>query len=329
MTLLDVRELSVTYRAGDVGIRALSDVSLSLERGETLGVVGESGCGKSTLAKAILALLPRNASVVGGSVSLDDTELFKAAPEDLRRLRWTKMAYVTQSAMDALNPVARIIHQFGETARAHGQKDIVARAEKLLSDVGLDSRALHSFPHELSGGMRQRMIIALSLLFDPPLLLADEPTTGLDVIVQRQVLDLLRRVQKQHDTGVVFISHDIAVVAELCRTVAVMYGGRIIEKGPVADILEQPLHPYTMGLTQAFPDIRHSDRTLVSIPGAPPVLDRPVGSCLFAPRCPFAQELCRKELPLLREHGGRQVACHFADRAPEFRERASNSSTWA
>ncbi len=231
MTLLDVRDLSVTYRAGRAAALALSDVSFSLEPGDTLGVVGESGCGKSTLAKAILALLPRNASVTSGSVLLDGTELFEARPEELRKLRWTSMAYVTQSAMDALNPVTRILHQFAETGRAHGQKDVTARAEALLRDVGLDTRWLKSFPHELSGGMRQRVIIALSLLFEPPLLIADEPTTVLDGIVQRQVLDLLRRIRAEHGTGVIFISHDIAVIAELCRTVIVMYGGRIIERG--------------------------------------------------------------------------------------------------
>jgi len=329
MSLLDVRDLTVSYRSGGTSVQALSQVSFSLERGEALGVVGESGCGKSTLAKAILALLPRNARIANGAVVLDGTELSKASAEELRQLRWTAMAYVTQSAMDSLNPVARILDQFAQTGRAHGEKDIRSRAEALMRDVGLDARWLKSFPHELSGGMRQRVIIALSLLFEPPLLIADEPTTGLDVIVQRQVLDLLRRVRADYGAGVIFISHDIAVIAELCSSVAVMYGGRIVEKGSIIDVLEQPQHPYTMGLKQAFPDMRDARRALINIPGSPPALDRPVESCLFAPRCPFAQDVCRTQPPPLREVAGHEVACHFAEKAPEFRSRAADPITWA
>jgi peptide/nickel transport system ATP-binding protein len=328
MSLLDVRDLTVSYRSGGTSVQALSQVSFSLERGEALGVVGESGCGKSTLAKAILALLPRNARIANGAVVLDGTDLSKASAEQLRQLRWTAMAYVTQSAMDSLNPVARILDQFAQTARAHGQKDIRSRAEALMRDVGLDERWLRSFPHELSGGMRQRVIIALSLLFEPPLLIADEPTTGLDVIVQRQVLDLLRRVRADHGAGVIFISHDIAVIAELCSSIAVMYGGRIIEKGSTIDVLEQPQHPYSMGLKQAFPDMRDARRALINIAGSSPALDRPVNACLFAPRCPFAQDICRTQTPPLRQHSGHEVACHFAERAPEFRQRAADAVTW-
>jgi len=329
MSLLDVHSLTLMYRSGNRSVQALSQVSFSLERGEALGVVGESGCGKSTLAKAILALLPRNARVTEGGVVLDGTELFKANAEQLRKLRWTKMAYVTQSAMDSLNPVARILDQFAQTARAHGQKDIMGRAEALMRDVGLDAKWLKSFPHELSGGMRQRVIIALALLFEPPVLIADEPTTGLDVIVQRQVLDLLRRVRAEHGAGVIFISHDIAVIAELCSSIAVMYGGRIVEKGPTIGVLEEPQHPYTMGLKQAFPDMRDARRALINIPGSPPALDQPVVGCLFAPRCPFAQDICRAQAPPLRQHAGHGVACHFAEQAPELRVRAADPSTWA
>jgi oligopeptide/dipeptide ABC transporter ATP-binding protein len=259
---------------------------------------------------------------------LEGTDLFATTPEQLRQLRWTAMAYVTQSAMDSLNPVARIIDQFVQTARAHGQKNVQSRAEALMRDVGLDARWLKSFPHELSGGMRQRVIIALSLLFEPPLLVADEPTTGLDVIVQRQALDLLRQVRTEHGAGVIFISHDIAVIAELCSSVAVMYGGRIVEMGSTIDVLEEPQHPYTIGLKQAFPDIRDARRALINIPGTPPTLDRPAEACLFAPRCPFAQEICRTRLPALRRIADHEVACHLAEEAPAFRERATDPTIW-
>lgn len=329
MSLLDVRDLTVIYRAGNKSVQALNRVSFSLERGEALGVVGKSGCGKSTLAKAILALLPRNAQVISGSAVLDGAKLYEAGAEELRRLRWTALAYVTQSAMDSLNPVARILDQFTQTGRAHGHNDVRSRAEALFRDVGLDARWLRSYPHELSGGMRQRVIIALALLFEPPLLIADEPTTGLDVIVQRQVLDLLRRIRAEHGTGVIFISHDIAVIAELCSSIAVMYGGRIVEKGSTIDVLEQPQHPYTMGLKQAFPDMRDARRELIHIAGAPPTLDEPVDACLFAARCPFAQDVCWTQAPPLRQIAGHQVACHLAERAADFRRRAVSPSTWA
>jgi oligopeptide/dipeptide ABC transporter ATP-binding protein len=328
MNLLEVRDLTIAYRDRSASVQALDHVSFSVAAGEALGIVGESGCGKSTLAKAILALLPRNASVIAGSAMLNGTDLMKAGENELRRLRWTTMAYVTQGAMDSLDPVTRVVDQFVQTGRAHGDRDVRARAEALFRDVGLDTRWLRSYPHELSGGMRQRAIIALALLFEPPLLVADEPTTGLDVIVQRQVLDLLRRVRAEHRTGVIFISHDIAAVAELCSSIAVMYGGRIVETGSMVDVLEQPCHPYTMGLKQAFPDMRDAHRVLINIPGAPPALDQPLDACLFAPRCPFAQEICRNRTPALRRVAGREVACHFAEQAPGFRVRAADPAIW-
>jgi peptide/nickel transport system ATP-binding protein len=328
MSLLEVRDLTIAYRDRSASVQALDHVSFTVKAGEALGIVGESGCGKSTLAKAILALLPRNANVTAGSAVLAGTDLFKASEKELRRLRWTTMAYVTQGAMDSLDPVTRVIDQFVLTGRAHGDGAVRARAEALFRDVGLDTRWLRSYPHELSGGMRQRVIIALALLFEPPLLVADEPTTGLDVIVQRQVLDLLRRVRAEHGTGVIFISHDIAAVAELCSNIAVMYAGRIVETGAMVDVLEEPHHPYTMGLKQAFPDMRDPRRVLINIPGAPPALDRPVEACQFAPRCPFAQEVCRTRTPSLRRVANQDVACHFAEQAAEFRVRAADPAIW-
>jgi peptide/nickel transport system ATP-binding protein len=328
MNLLDVRELSIAYRDRNKSVQALDQVAFSVQAGEALGIVGESGCGKSTLAKAILALLPHNASITAGSVMLDGIDLFKASEKELRRLRWKSIAYVTQGAMDALDPVTRVIDQFALTGRAHGYGDVRPRAEALFQNVGLDTRWLQSYPHELSGGMRQRAIIALALLFEPPLLVADEPTTGLDVIVQRQVLELLRRIRAEQGTGVIFISHDIAAVAELCSNIAVMYAGQIVEKGPMVDVLEQPHHPYMMGLKQAFPDMRDARKVLINIPGAPPALDQPVDACAFAPRCPFAQGICRTQAPVLRRVANQDVACHFAEQAAELRVRAADPATW-
>ncbi len=233
--------------------------------------------------------------------------------------------------MDSLNPVARVIDQFAQTWRAHRRGtsgELHARAEALFRSIGLDPRWLRSYPHELSGGMRQRVIIALALLFEPRLLVADEPTTGLDVIVQRQVLELLRRVRAEHRMALLFVSHDIAVVAELCASIAVMYAGQVVETGATADILGMPQHPYTIGLKQAFPDIRNPRRATISIPGAPPPLDQPIRGCAFAPRCPFMRERCCIEKPALRKITNQDVACHFAEEAATFRNRAADPHLW-
>lgn len=331
MSLLAVENLSIEYRSRRAVVRAVRNTSFDLAPGETLGLVGESGCGKSTLAMGVLGLLPPTAVVTSGAVRLRDQDLVTMDPETLRALRWKKMAYVPQSAMNSLNPVARLLDQFQEIWRAHrGARDGAReKAESLFTRVGLDPRRLRSYPHELSGGMRQRAIIAMALMFEPELLVADEPTTGLDVIVQRGVLNLLRRLQAEEKMSVIFVSHDIAVVAELCEHVAVMYAGEIVELGPTRAIFGAPFHPYTMGLEQAFPDIRDASRTLVSIAGVPPRLDRPLDGCPFTPRCPFAVEGCRIEKPAVRTiSSGHVVACHFAEDAEINRKRAREPLLW-
>jgi len=331
MSLLSVANLSIEYRSRRGVVRAVRNTSFALEAGKTLGVVGESGCGKSTLAMGVLGLLPPTAVVAGGAVNLRGRDLVTLDPEKLRALRWRKMAYIPQSAMNSLNPVARLRDQFHEIWQAHGgaRDGVREKAEALFVRVGLDPRRLASYPHELSGGMRQRAIIAMALMFEPELLVADEPTTGLDVIVQRGVLNLLRRLQAEEKMSVIFVSHDIAVVAELCERVAVMYAGEIVELGPARAIFGAPCHPYTMGLEQAFPDIRDPMRTLVSIAGAPPRLDRPLQGCPFAARCPFAVERCRLEKPAVRAIApGHLVACHFAAEAEINRKRAKEPLVW-
>jgi oligopeptide/dipeptide ABC transporter ATP-binding protein len=328
--MLALDDVSIVYATRGGAVQAISGVTLGLEAGGSLGLVGESGCGKSTLALAALSLLPAEARITGGAVRFDGQDLAHLPERALRPLRWRRMAYVPQGAQNALVPVHSLRRQFRDTAAAHGMRagEADERAEALLRRVELAPAILDRFPHELSGGMRQRAIIALALLFGPALLVADEPTTGLDVIVQRQVVGLLRDLREERGLALLFISHDIGVVAELCARVAVLYAGRVMEGGRTAEVFARPDHPYTMGLARAFPDIRFPDRALVSIAGHPPRLSAPPEGCPFAPRCPFAQPLCRTTPPLVETSPGRTVACHFADRAAELRERARDPGLW-
>ena len=325
MTILDVRDLSVRYGP----VQALRGVSFSLERGRTLGLVGESGSGKTTAALAILRILPSGGRVTRGEVVFAAENLLALRPEVMRKRRWVDLAYVPQSAMSALDPVRDLRHQFDLTWRAHRTGSGRERSDELLRRVGLDPAWLGRFPHELSGGMRQRAVLALALLLSPRLMIADEPTTGLDVVVQRQVLDLLREMRRDSDMATIFVSHDVAVVAELCDDVAVMYAGEIVELGTAEAVINWPSHPYAMGLRSAFPDIRQPDRPAVSIPGAPPSLAPPPVGCAFAPRCPFALDICRADRPRLLAHrDGHRVACHRAGEAPVLAALAARPETW-
>lgn len=325
MTLLDVKDLSVSYGP----VSALRGISFTLERGRALGLVGESGSGKTTAALAILRLLAQGAAVTRGQVTFASQDLLALGPHELRRRRWTDLAYVPQSAMSALDPVRDLAHQFDLTWRAHRKGSARERAKELFGRVGLDPAWLQRFPHELSGGMRQRGVLALALLLSPRLVIADEPTTGLDVIVQRQVLDLLSEMRRDGDMAMILVSHDIAVVAELCDDVAVMYAGEIVEIGTADAVINRPSHPYAMGLRCAFPDIRTPERPAVSIPGTPPSLAPPPPGCAFATRCPFVLDLCRNENPRLFVQGdGRRVACHRVDEAPALSALAARPETW-
>ena len=331
MALLELDDVSIVYRTREAAVFAVNGVSLTLEAGRALGLVGESGCGKSTLALATLGLLPRFADVSRGAIRFDGHAVSAMPDADLRSLRWRRMAYVPQSALASLVPVHSIRRQFRDTAAAHGMRPAEAdkRAAELLRRVELDPTVLDRFPHEMSGGMRQRAIIALALLFRPPLLVADEPTTGLDVIVQRQIVNLLTDLRRSERLSLLFISHDIGVVAELCDRVAVLYAGEVMEEGPTAAVLASPSHPYTMGLAQSFPDIRAPDRPLVSISGHPPRLTEVPQGCPFASRCPFVREVCRTDKPRRTAFAAdRSVACHFAEDAPRMRETATRPGLW-
>ncbi len=328
--LLEVRDLVVRYLTPAGPLTAVDGVSLVLHRGEALGVVGESGCGKSTLARALLRILPAQTDV-GGRVLLEGTDLLRLREDQMRRLRWARMALVPQSSMNALNPVHRVGDQIAEAIRAHRPISSGAarrQAEALLQTVGLDAGRFASYPHQLSGGQRQRVVIAMALALQPQVLIADEPTTALDVITQHAVVRELIRLRRALGVAVLYISHDISLVAQTCDRIAVMYAGRLVEVGPTRQILRHPAHPYTMGLRNAFPDLRRAGR-LISIPGAPPPLLGEVRGCPFQPRCPFAVEACTTITPpLLAGEGGRLTACHRAAEASALRLLAEDERIW-
>jgi oligopeptide/dipeptide ABC transporter ATP-binding protein len=329
--LLEVRELQVRYATRQGEARAANGVSFTLARGETLGLLGESGSGKTTVAKALLKLLPPNGRIAGGAIVFDGQDLVPLTEAEMRRVRWRRISMIFQSAMNALDPVYRVGDQIVEAIRLHepvGRREAKARARELLELVGIEGRRAEAYPHQLSGGMKQRVCIAMALALHPDLIIADEPTTALDVVVKDHILEQIVLLQARLGFSVVYISHDISVVAETCRTVAVMYAGRIVEWGGVRQVFNHPLHPYTMGLQHAFPRL-HGAEELVSIPGAPPSLVEPSRGCPFATRCPFVVERCRDEDPRLAAGAqGHLAACHRLEEAPRLRERAGNRETW-
>jgi peptide/nickel transport system ATP-binding protein len=327
--ILSVRDLSIAYQARRGQVQAVRHISFDVERGEALALIGESGSGKTTLGLGLMHLLPAMARVVGGSVVYRrqakgadpagrETEVLRLKGSDLRRFRWRECAMVFQSALNALNPVLRISEHFVDTAKAHGYLSgyqqaaaLRKRSLHLLSMVRLDpERVWRSFPHELSGGMRQRVLIALALLLEPQLLILDEPTTALDILTQRSIMDVLKELRGQLGFAMLFISHDLALAAELADRVATVYAGEIIEIGDVRTIFRRPYHPYTIGLIKAVPTLTSDRSSLVSVPGSPPDLIHLPTGCKFHPRCPLADERCRREETTLEEvESGHQVAC--------------------
>ena len=333
MSLLTVSGLRVEFRTAAGPVRAVDGVDLEVPQGSITGLVGESGCGKSTLGRALMGVLPGAGRIAGGTIRFEGTDVLALDERRRRDLRWRRMAFIPQTAMNALDPVQRLSAQMTEVLVARGGLRGPAareRAAALFRLVGLDPTRLRDYPHQFSGGMRQRASIALALALDPALVIADEPVTALDVIVQRQVLDVLRDLQARLGLSMILVTHDMAVVAYACDRVAVMYAGLVIEAGPVAEVLERPLHPYTMGLMHAFPDVHDAAMQLVPIEGAPPSLLHPPPGCRFAPRCPFADARCVAEPPPLRPFGpDHRVACWHAEDAPALRVRAAEPATWA
>ncbi|HWA51084.1 MAG TPA: ABC transporter ATP-binding protein [Dongiaceae bacterium] len=315
--LLDVRGLTVSIGAFDV----VRDVSLSLDDGKTLGLVGESGCGKSITMLAIMGLLPEKVKIAG-SIKLRGEELLGMPQSALTALRGKRMAMIFQDPMTSLNPVMTVGEQLGEAiAIHHRQMKRAERQEKSLAMLRLvaipfPDRRLLQYPHELSGGMRQRVMIAIAMANDPELLIADEPTTALDVTVQAQIMELLQRLQAERRMGLMLISHDLGVVGDIADEVAIMYAGRIAERGTVEAVFDSPHHPYTHGLLASLPQIDRTVDKLLAIPGSLPSLSARPQACRFHPRCFHAQDICRQEEPQLRPvAGGAVAACHFAETA--------------
>lgn len=314
--LLKVEDLSVSYRLSEGQVEAVDGVSFELDRGETLGLVGESGCGKTTAAMAVIRLLPDNGRVTSGRALFDGTDLLQMAAQELRKYRWARISVIFQGAMNSLNPVQRVGDQLVSALMLHGipRKEAEQRAAEMFQRVGLEASRLTGYPHEFSGGMRQRALIALALLLGPDIVICDEPTTALDVVVQDQVVETLKHLQQRYNQGMIIISHDISVIAETCGSMAVMYAGQLVEYGGTVEIFENPGHPYTAMLLRSFPSIKGELRELLTIAGAPPDLSKPPGGCRFHPRCPLAEQRCRDKRPPARSLGsGRHTAsCHFA-----------------
>ena len=330
--LLDIRDLSVHYRTKQGTVRAVDGASFAVPRGELVGLVGESGCGKTTVARAVMGVMPRSAAILGGPVLFEGADLLAMEQRTCKRLRWRELAFIPQTAMNALDPVYRVGRQIEEVLVERGGQPRRAareRAAELFGMVGIDARRLDDYPHQFSGGMKQRASIAIALALEPKLVLADEPVTALDVIVQRQVLDLLHDLQRRLRLSVVLVTHDISVVAYACDRIVVMYAGQVVEHGPVATVLERPRHPYTMGLTNAFPDLERAGGELVPIEGSPPSLIDPPQGCRFAPRCPFAEPRCHAEPPpMLESEPGAAASCWRSAEAEELRLAAREPATW-
>ena len=321
---LEVRDLRVHFPTDDGLVKSVDGLSFALNRGRTLGIVGESGSGKSVTSQAVLGLLPRDSSRLGGEVWLDGTELISAPPELVRHLRGLKMAMIFQDPLSAMHPYYTVGNQIIEAYRIHhegtSKKAARERAVDLLGRVGIPEprQRVDDYPHQFSGGMRQRAMIAMALVNDPALLIADEPTTALDVTVQAQILDLIRDLQHEFESAVIIITHDLGVVAELADDILVMYAGKAVEYGGSEDVFRAPEHPYTWGLLSSMPRMdREQQERLVPIKGTPPSLINVPTGCAFHPRCPYARELCRTTTPVLREVGTPEAphvaACHFAE----------------
>jgi peptide/nickel transport system ATP-binding protein len=322
--LMELRELVVEYVLPGRRVRAVDGVSLSVQPGEIVGLAGESGCGKTTAAHAILRILRPPAEIVAGQIIFQGEDVVGMSEQELRRFRWRHVSLVFQSAMDALNPVLRVGDHFVDMLRAHEHVDkaeALARAGDLLELVGIDRARVRAYPHELSGGMRQRVVIAMALALRPELIVMDEPTTALDVVVQREILEEIERLKRELGFAVLFITHDLSLLVEFSDRIAIMYAGELVEQAPAATLFRRPRHPYTVGLMNSFPPLFGELTRMSGIPGSPPDLGNPPRGCRFHPRCPHCTgsdaELYRLQTsvhPALKAIGERhEVACHLVE----------------
>lgn len=313
MALLDVQDLRMHYVTKKGNVRAVDGVSFSLEQGEALGLVGESGCGKTSIAICLLKLFPENARILGGHIYFKGRDLIPLQEKEIRKVRWKGISMIFQAAMNSLNPVYKVGDQIIEAIRTHERVSEEAARERvvaLFQLVGLDPERMNHYPHEYSGGMKQRAIIAMALACNPDIIIADEPTTALDVIVQDRILQEMNKIREKLNMGMIYISHDIAVIAEVADKIGVMYAGKLAEFADTVTIFKRPSHPYTHGLMNSFPSLRGEKRELQTIPGEPPDLLNPPSGCRFHPRCPYATSPCEKEEPAWEEiEPGHFVAC--------------------
>lgn len=317
MELLNVQNLKMYYLTMRGWVKAVDDVSFTLDKGDSLGLAGESGCGKTSAALCVLKLLPRNGKIFGGNINFEGQDILKLSDAKLRReIRWKMVSTIFQGAMNALHPTTKVGDQIIESILAHekvSKKEAKKRAENLLDLVGVGASRLDRYPHELSGGLKQRVMIAMSLACNPHLVIADEPTTALDVIIEAQVLKVMKDLQHKLNLSMILISHDLSMIAETCNKVAIMYAGKIVEQGDTTSIYKKTLHPYTQKLVSAFPSIIGPKKELTSIHGFPPDLLDPPPGCRFHPRCNYAMEICRKEAPPTVNVGSKNhsVACYL------------------
>jgi oligopeptide/dipeptide ABC transporter ATP-binding protein len=331
--VLEVNDVSVEYEThNNESLRAVDEVSFEIYSDDIFGLIGESGCGKSTIAKAILGLLPRNGSVVEGEILLNGTDLTTLSVKKLNQIRWKEISLISQGAMNAFNPVHRISTQIIEAIQNHGNvSDAEARERvaELFDSVGLDADRMDEYPHQFSGGMRQRAYIAMALAHNPSVVIADEPTTALDVIVQDQILKRIKELQDEFDLSILLITHDIGVVAETCNRMGIMYAGKMMEYGNLPSIFSDPHNPYTLGLKNAFPSLSGERQDLISIPGSPPDLSNQPTGCRFATRCPFETEECTASHPPLEEIDDDHFsACYRNEEYKLMQHQADERDTW-
>ena len=315
MSLLEVKDLKTYFFTQKGPVKAADGVQFMIRKGESFGLAGESGCGKSTTALSIMKLVPPPGQILGGKIIFEGIDITQMNEDEMRDLRWKEISIIFQGAMNALNPVLTIGRQIADGILAHEdvtEDEALERAQKQLELVGIGGERISNYQHEFSGGMRQRVMIAMALACNPKLVIADEPVTALDVIVQRQILSLMNELQRKLHLSTMLITHDLSVIADICDTIAIMYAGKIVEYADVKTVFKHPIHPYTEALIEAYPSVIGEKKSLKSIPGSPPDLLNPPSGCRFYPRCTYARDVCHTDEPRYVEiKKGHSVACHL------------------